>query len=168
MKINKNPERLKMILIVIGIQFIVATVTLLMYGNGHPLIQYIRSIHVGFLVIIISIVGFIIYAVPGYLLVISKSNKRNLIETIDSAVLVLTGILLATFLIIFVYSYLLHLKTPWLFYSLINPIFGNLMYDTMQIRSFMNLVWLPSTIIPGLGILFGAFVRLKQEGVVKV
>ncbi|WZU02031.1 hypothetical protein MGH68_02820 [Erysipelothrix sp. D19-032] len=73
-----------MILIVIGIQFIVATVTLLMYGNGHPLIQYIRSIHVGFQVIIISIVGFIIYAIPGYLLVISKSNKRNLIETIDS------------------------------------------------------------------------------------
>ena len=45
--------------------------------------------------------------------------------------------------------------------------FGSVLYESAVVRSYETLFWIVSAVIPGMGILFGMFIRLKQEGVVE-
>ncbi|QIK69316.1 hypothetical protein G7062_02965 [Erysipelothrix sp. HDW6C] len=164
---QKYKDRIRTVFLIIGIHLIISVIFLLANGVGHPLLRYVKGFPVIVQVLITSIFAFLVYAIPGYLLVISKSDRKNLIKNIDFAVVVLGVILLAVFVGVFIYSYVVYQKSPWIFYSMLNPMFGSVLYESAVVRSYETLFWIVSAVIPGMGILFGMFIRLKQEGVVE-
>lgn len=161
---KKNPHQLQITLVVLGVHMVISFIMLLIYGSGIPLFGYIVPLPLWMQVLVTSIIVFAVYGLAGYLLGISSPNTEKIVESIDKAVLTLMAILLIAFVIIFAITYFTNNSSLWLIYNVLNPMFGNVMIDGMT-RSLWSLLWIVSAFVPGIGIVFGLSIRMRQEGI---
>ncbi len=161
---EKNPQQLQITLVVLGVHVIISFIMLLIYGSGIPMFGFIISLPLALQVLLTSIIVLIVYSLAGYLLGVSTPNKESLVASIDKAVLLLMLILLSAFIIIYAVTYFTNNSSLWIFYNVLNPIFGNVMLDGLT-RSWWSLLWVVSAFIPGIGIVFGLSLRMRQEGI---
>lgn len=165
-KLLENTDRLKVVGLIFLTQVIVSIIYLLINGTGHPFLGYIKDLQFVIQLFATSFFAFIVYAIPGYILALAVADRRRLLKYIDFAVIALAVFLFIVFVAVYAQVFVSYQKTTWLLYSVVNPMFGNVIYETIT-RSLWGLSWVVSAIVPSLGLLFGVFIRLRQEGVIE-
>lgn len=164
---NSKSYKKKMALTFIGTHTFVSLLFLLIYGVNHPLEPLIKSFPQIVRILIVSGFAFAIYAIFAYFAVLFKRTIDDIDTGIDFAAIVLIMLLALPFLVIFGLDYLPNLDSLWVIYYGINPLFGTAFIDTIHTEGFAFL-WIVSTIIPSLAMIFGMSLRLKHlEGKLK-
>ena len=151
----------KMTLVFIGIHVLVSLLTLLLYGMGHPLLTITKGFPVIVRVLLTSVLGFIIYAVLAYFAVLFKRTTEDIHSGIDRASVVLSLILTIMFILIYVLMFLPRPYPLWIAYTAINPLFGNMFFDSM-LPNWESFLWIVSAFIPSLAMVFGMSLRLQH------
>lgn len=161
MENNLHNYKRKMAIIVVGIHVVINLFVILSYGASHPITPFIRWAPEIVRIIAVSIFAFLLYATVSYFITFIKRGIEDIFEGIDFGALLLFGILLVPFLAFFIANIFLPMNSVWLLYALINPVFGNAFASTTD-TSMVNMLWVVSTIIPSLGIVFGMSLRIKH------
>lgn len=151
----------KMTLVFFGVHVFVCLVTLLSYGAGHPLLNVTKGLPVIVRVLLTSLLGFIVYAVLGYFAVLFKRTTQDIHAGIDRASVLLAFILTVVFVIIYAQMFLPRAYPLWVVYTVINPLFGNMFFDSM-LPNWESLLWIVSAFIPSLSMVFGMSLRLHH------
>lgn len=142
--------------------YLVSNVLLLFILNGGlPFFQRINSFHIlGRLLVIIPIC-IAIYAAVGYLFIIAKHETG--VEYVRKYLVTMVGFIVLVNVIVFVLAYLISMFTYdrgiWVLYSLVNPVFGNLIFESA--RESASIFWILTTVLPSIGLYIGANYRLK-------
>lgn len=153
---------------VIGVHLLFSLVFTLMSSITHPLLALVKTWPLYGQIILACIFSFVLYIIPGYILVISLSSNEKLIENVDRIMIAFTLVLIVVFLISFANAIMLHSRQGWLIYATFNPVSGLLIYNLFdKLVTWWDLFWVFTSLMPGLGMMLGMYLRLKKEGSVR-
>lgn len=158
---NNRMYKRKMTLTFLGIHIGINLLVLLIYGTNHPLTNILRGFPTLAKIALTSLLAFVVYATFGYFAVLFKRTIDDIEGGIDFASIFLISILAIVFCAIFGLMFLPKPYPLWIIYAAINPIFANMFFDTMN-TDWVSFMWVLSTIIPSLSIIFGMSLRLKH------
>lgn len=161
MKLKSTHDQKKMIIIVFGIHILINLFLLLAYGTNHPIAPFIKWAPIWMKVILVSVFAFVIYASIAYFVTLVKRGIEDIIYGIDRAVILLISVLMIPFLAFYALMFVPNTPSLWVVYAAINPMFGNLFAETMT-KDWQSFLWIVSTVIPSLSILFGMSLRIKH------
>ena len=140
--------------LVVGMYLIVGFIHLLMFNFGHPLAKYTKELPVIFQVLASAAYALIIYSGVTYLLMIGLNRNPQMLLGIDKVLAMLTAVLVLVFIVSWGFFMFRSLQTIWLTYTLVNPLFGTLMYNRVP-ENLWSLAWVFSGFIPAIGIMLG-------------
>lgn len=136
---------------------------LMFFDLGHPINQYIQNLPVFLQVISASVYALVMYLISGYLLMIALNKNSDQMLGIGKALIVALVVFIAVFMGLY-FAFLMNgRQSIWLAYSFFNPLFGTVMYNRMP-ETIMGLLWSVSIVIPGIGMLTGMYLAVKQGG----
>ncbi len=135
----------------------------LVFGVSHPFFSHYKINQVIGVVIASIATAIPLYAIAGFLFVIGKENKKNLLRAAVYAGFIFT----ATLILLWSISYLLSTngfpQSTWLIYILSNypsAVFMNRIINLPDLRSPLMILTATS---PGVGFVFGVFIRIINE-----
>lgn len=145
----------------LGVHAFISILFLLLYGVNHPLKPILRGLPELVNVVIVSLLAFTVYAIFAYFTVLFKRTIDDIDTGIDHAALLLITILGISFLAIFGLSFVKNLPSLWVIYAAINPLFGNFFLTSIETNGFA-MMWIVSSVVPSLAMVFGMSLRLKH------
>lgn len=151
----------------VAIHVIITIGFALVFGINHPFFSH-YEINKVIGVIIASIATAIpLYAIFGFLFVIAKENKKQLLKASIFAALIFT----ATLSVLWAVSYLLSTngfsQTTWLIYILSNYPSAIIMNRIINLPDLRSPLMLLTATSPGIGFVFGVFIRIINENTSK-
>ncbi|CAM2912040.1 hypothetical protein [Erysipelothrix tonsillarum] len=156
----------KFLSLILAIHVFLGIIHLFAYNSLHPLSKVLANMPMIFQIVIVSAYGLILYAIPGYLVVIAMKDKERVLKNVDFALTILFAILLITFIILYIVSFFSSSRVVWMIYSFVNPLMGTFSEKLMRLH-WSSILWIVSSAVPSFGLLTGMYLRLKQEGVVE-
>lgn len=157
-----QPGKYSVLFQVLFIHGVVSLLFLMAYDMGHPLSALLEGRSLWIQVIAVSVFVAVFYSLGGFLLVVSKVDKEVFFRVIPFALISLSVLLLLFYLVYYGYSLLIPSRINWLFYSIINPLFGTYMYALPQAQLF-SLVWIVSCFVPSLALCAGIVLAMKHK-----
>lgn len=160
----KNRETWKSYLALIGFHIFFTIGYALVFGLGHPFARYYQPNQV--IGVIMSAIGIALpmYIVAGYLYVIGRNSIQYVVVSSLKAAFLFTVVLLVFYGISYSINLEVFNRNGWLVYVLTNYPIATVM-NSFTLPSDMRSLWVIVTaFIPGLGFVFGVFLRTLTSG----
>lgn len=139
----------------------------LVLGINHPFFSHYEINRVIGVIIASVATAIPLYAIFGFLFVIAKENKKQLLRASVYAALIFT----ATLMVLWLVSYLLSTngfsQTTWLIYILSNYPSAIIMNRIINLPDLRSPLMLLTATSPGIGFVFGVFIRIINENTSK-
>lgn len=135
----------------------------LVFGVNHPFFSHYKINQVIGVVIASIATAIPLYAIGGFLFVVGKENKRNLLKAAVYAALIFT----ITLVLLWAISYLLSTnglpQSTWLIYILSNYPSAVIMNRIINLPDLRSPLMILTATSPAIGFVFGVFIRMINE-----
>lgn len=139
----------------------------LVFGVNHPFFSHYEINNVIGVIIASIATAIPLYAIAGFLFVIGKENKKQLLRASIHAASIFTAILTVLWAISYLLSTNGFSQSTWLIYVLSNYPSAVIMNRIINLPDLRSPLMLLTATSPGIGFVFGVFIRIFNENTSK-